>query len=365
MSMLKSVLADSQVLIITFLLSAFSSVILLRFIAPFILSLFTKSSSKIKFIYETMRRHYFPSLYLFLGLFIFDIMAFALDIETNEAMFNSVVMLSFTWVLAKSIKIISSVIYQRFNYLHKDNIRERKIHTQALFVEKILVVAVWCLGMLFTALSLEEIRGMGTQLLASAGVLSVVLGFAAQKGLANLIAGFQIAFTQPIRIDDVIIVENEWGRVEEITLTYVVVKLWDWRRMILPVTYFTQNSFQNWTRSHSDLLASVRLWVDYQTDVEKLRDELAKILSESKLYNGHFWNLQVVDSTPQAIELRVLVTANDSSEAWDLRCEVREKLIRSLQERQPHAFAYLRVKGVELESSDRAKSRADTETKNS
>lgn len=326
-------------------LSGLIVLVLLRYLILKFIYLLSRSKEINRLSFDVLRKHYFPSLYIFLGLFIYDVIAFAFELEVPEKFFNSIALLSFTWVVAKTISLVSMIVYRKFTYTHKDNIRERKIHTQALFLEKVLVAVVWVVGIAFALLSVEEVKGLGTKLLASAGIASVVVGFAAQKGIANLIAGFQIAFTQPIRIDDVVIVEGEWGRIEEITLTYVVVKLWDWRRLVLPVTYFTQQPFQNWTRTSSDLLGHITLWADYNLDVSRLRADMEAIMLSCANWDKDFWNIQVVETSENAIQLRILMSAGDASQAWDLRCEVREKVLAHIRQTQPRALPRLRLEG--------------------
>lgn len=343
--MLEKYLGEAQTHIFIVIVSALIVLITLRYLVLRLIYAISRSSELNKMSFEVLRKHYFPSLYVFLGLFIYDVISFAFEMEVYDQLFNTMVLLSFTWVMAKTIKLISLIVYRKYNYLHKDNIRERKIHTQAIFLEKVLVVVVWVLGISFALLTVEEVKGMGSKLLASAGILSVVVGFAAQKGIANLIAGFQIAFTQPIRIDVVVVVEGEWGKIEEITLTYVVVKIWDWRRMVLPVTYFTQQPFQNWTRSSSDLLNSITLWTDYNLDVAKLREAMPNILKSSSFWNGHFWNAQVVETNDKAMQLRILMSADDSASSWDLKCEIREKVVDHIRKTQPEALPKLRFEG--------------------
>ena len=184
-------------------------------------------------------------------------------------------------------------------------------------------------------------RRFGTSLLASAGL---AVGFAAKPVLGNLIAGLQIALTQPIRVDDVVIVENEWGRIEEITGTYVVVRIWDDRRLIVPLQWFIENPFQNWTRTTASLTGAVTLWVDYSVPLQPLRDEVERLCRETPtLWDGRVSVLQVVDSNERAIQLRVLVSSVDSSRNWDLRCHIRESLIAFLCARYPAALPQLRV----------------------
>ena len=169
-----------------------------------------------------------------------------------------------------------------------------------------------------------------------------MVGFAAQRSIATLLAGFDRT-TQPIRIDDVVIVENEWGRIEEITLTYVVVRIWDLRRLILPITYFIEKPFQNWTRSSADILATVFLYVDHTVPLDQLRTELTRILEASQYWDRKVNVLQVTDTTEHTVQIRALGSAADASQAWNLRCEVREKLIRFLQENYPESLPRLRL----------------------
>jgi small-conductance mechanosensitive channel len=192
-------------------------------------------------------------------------------------------------------------------------------------------------------------------LIASAGAAGIVVGLAARPLLTNLIAGIQIAITQPIRIGDAVIVENEWGWVEEITGTYVVVKAWDWRRLIVPLSYFLEKPFQNWTRQTTDLIGTVLLWVDYTVPVNHIRAKLEEIVRTTTLWDGQVVNLQVVDSSEHAVQLRALVSARTSEQTWDLRCEIREKLIAFLQAEYPTALPRQR----ELVELDRWAERAE------
>ena len=189
----------------------------------------------------------------------------------------------------------------------------------------------------------QQVRHVGTSLLASAGIMGIIAGVAGQKTLANLIAGFQIALAQPIRQDDVVIVEGEWGRIEEITLSYVVVHIWDDRRLVLPLTYFVEKPFQNWTRNSAQLLGSVFVWVDYSFPLEEGREALKRIIESSPLWDRRFWNLQVTDTSERTMQLRVLATSEDSSKSWDLRCEIREKFIAYIQKHHPRSLPVVRA----------------------
>ena len=202
----------------------------------------------------------------------------------------------------------------------------------------VVLVAVASMLMVF-----DKVRQLGVSLLASAGVVGIILGFAAQKSIATLFAGIQIAITQPIRLDDVVIVEGEWGWIEEITLTYVVVKIWDLRRLIVPVTYFLDSPFQNWTRTSADILGTVFIYADYTVPIDKLRDELKRILDASPLWDKKAWCMQVTNAKEQTLELRALMSARNSPKAWDLRCEVREKLVEFVKANYPDKLPRVRV----------------------
>ena len=192
-------------------------------------------------------------------------------------------------------------------------------------------------------------RQFGVSLIASAGAAGIIVGLAARPVLTNLIAGVQIAITQPIRIGDAVVVENEWGWIEEITGTYVVIQIWDWRRMIVPLSYFLQKPFQNWTRMSSELIGSVMFWVDHTTPVEAVRQKLSEIVEHSKLWDRRVVNLQVSDVSENTMQIRALASARNSQDVWDLRCEVREKLIAFLQESYP---ASLPKQRAELQGPD-------------
>jgi hypothetical protein len=192
-------------------------------------------------------------------------------------------------------------------------------------------------------MTFPAIRHIGITLFASAGVAGLVVGMAARSTLSNLFAGIQIALTEPIRIEDVVIVEGEWGWIEEIGTTYVVVRIWDLRRLVVPLSYFIEHPFQNWTRVTADLLGTVIVYADYTVPVEEVRAELHRILQASEMWDGKVWGLQVTDATEHTLQLRALMSAADSSIAWDLRCHVREKLVAFLQERHPHSLPRVRA----------------------
>ncbi len=251
------------------------------------------------------------------------------------------------WFLIRLLCVIGKVILGRYELGHEDNLEARRVATHVEVIRKILNVLIILLAVSVVLMSFEAVRQVGISLLASAGVAGIIIGFAAQKSIATLIAGIQLAVTQPIRIDDVVIVENEWGRIEEITLTYVVVRIWDQRRLIVPVNHFLEKPFQNWTRTSADLIGSVHLYVDYSVSIEALRQELQRIVAETSLWDKRLAQLQVTSVTEKTMELRALVSAENSSDAWDLRCLVREKLLDFLQKSYPGSLPKTRVEGME------------------
>lgn len=224
----------------------------------------------------------------------------------------------------------------------------RKHVTQIRMLRRVTVTVAIVITVAAALMTFDSVRQYGVSLIASAGAAGLVVGLALRPLLTNLFAGIQLAITQPIRLGDAVIVENEWGWIEEITGTYVVIKIWDWRRLVVPLSYFLENPFQNWTRQSTDLIGTVLLWVDYTVPVAPIRARLEEVARASKLWDGQVVNLQVVDSNDRALQLRALVSARTSPEAWDLRCEVREKLILFLQQEYPGALPKQRAELVDL-----------------
>jgi small-conductance mechanosensitive channel len=251
--------------------------------------------------------------------------------------------INFAIILVRIVKIMEEQFYLHFDLNKEDNLKERKVRTQLQFVRKFLVSVIIIIAISVVLLSFESMRKIGTGLLTGVGIGGIIIGFAAQKSLGNLLAGFQIAFTQPIRIDDVLIVEGEWGRVEEITLTYVVLNIWDQRRLILPITYFIEKPFQNWTRVSSQLLGTVFLYLDYETPIQPLREKLTEILESNSLWDKRVNVVQVTDSKPDCIEVRFLMSARNSSQAFDLRCIVREQMLSHIRTYFPESLPKSRL----------------------
>jgi len=248
-----------------------------------------------------------------------------------------------TWLATRAVNGIADGVLARNPYDVSDNLRARSILTQtrvlARTASSVLIVA----GAAMMLMTFPGARQVGASLLASAGVIGIVAGLAAKPVFSNLIAGLQIALAQPIRIDDVLVVEGEWGRVEEITGTFVVLKIWDDRRLILPLSYFIEKPFQNWTRHSSQLLGSVFIYADYSMPLAPLREEVERLVKAAPQWDGRFFNLQVTDTTERTMQLRVLCTAASSSLAFDLRCAVREGVIDFMQREYPQGLPRLRV----------------------
>jgi len=247
------------------------------------------------------------------------------------------------WLAIKLTNIGEDLITTHYDLQAPDNLAARKIHTQYLILRKVVIFIVTILSLAAILMTFDKVRQLGAGILASAGIIGLILGFAAQRTLATLFAGIQIAISQPIRLDDVVIVEGEWGRVEEITLTYVVVRVWDLRRLVVPITYFIEKPFQNWTRVSADLLGTVYVYTDPTVPVDALRAELKRIVENSDLWDGKVCGLQVTNATERSVELRALVSAADSSKAWELRCQVRENLIDFIQKKHPQALPRFRA----------------------
>lgn len=242
------------------------------------------------------------------------------------------------WLLVRLTSVAEDVMHQHYLANFKDSLGARRIQTQFQMLRRIVVIAVQVLALAVMMMTFPKIRELGAGLLASAGVAGLVIGVAARPFLENLIAGVQIGLTQPIRIDDVVIVEGEWGRIAEINATHVVVRIWDDRRLVVPLNYFNTKPFQNWTWAGSELLGTAFFYVDYTFPVEVGRAELKRILDESGLWDGRAWALHVSNTTDRTIELRALMSVPDAPTAWELRCLVRERFVAFLQERYPHCL---------------------------
>lgn len=255
---------------------------------------------------------------------------------------------SFGWLLISSVYMVEDVLLLRSDITTGDNLRARRLRTQLQVLRRVAItlLVIADAGLILSLFHDSKIWHYGAGLLASAGLASLVLATAAKSTASNLLAGLQIALTEPIRIDDVVIVQGEWGRIEEITTSYVVVAIWDQRRLIVPLTYFIEQPFQNWTRRTSDLLGTSFLYVDYSVPVEALRQEFTRVLESTSLWDRRTNSLQVTNLSEHTMELRCLSSARNSSELFDLRCYVREKMIDFVQKNYPDAFPRMRFSAI-------------------
>jgi small-conductance mechanosensitive channel len=263
------------------------------------------------------------------------------------------------WVLVALFDVLQDFISHRQALELSDNLAARRMRTQVQVLRHIAVVVIVILAVAIMVMTFPNVRHLGESLFASAGVAALVAGFAARTTLSSLLAGVQIALSQPIHLEDAVVIEGEWGWIEEITMTYVVVRIWDLRRLIVPLSYFIEKPFQNWTRQTADLLGTAFIYVDYTAPVEELRQELLRILKASGMWDGKVWNMQVSNANASTLELRALMSAPNGSVAWDLRCHVREKMIAFLQHNYPGSLPRTRA---EIGNFDQISGRLANET---
>jgi len=309
----------------------------------------------IRFVRLATRRRYHPVLarvrkpsrWVTVAVFVgFSLRLLPIDreqAETLRQLAGLVVPALFGWLALAAFQALLDIVAIRADISVEDNLSARRKRTRAVILGRIGTSGIVFVTICLMLLSIPGIRSVGVTLMASAGIAGLVVGAAAQPALKNLIAGIQMAFTEPVRLDDVVIVENEWVRVEEITLTYVVVRLWDDRRLVVPVSRFLEQPFQNWTRETSRLMGSVFWHLDPAADVARVRAAAEAAVRGSSRWDGRFCSLQVTDMTADAIELRALMTAKDASTAFDLRCEVREAVLAFVRAEMPEALVRRRV----------------------
>lgn len=259
--------------------------------------------------------------------------------KTAEIVF----LIAATWLIIRLLKVAELILVRQYDTTQDINLSHRKFVTQVRFVRRFIVFIIFIISGALLLVAFQGSRKVGLSVLTSAGLVSVLIGFAAQKTLSNLLAGIQIAFTQQIRLDDAVVVENEWGRVEEINLTTVVVRLWDRRRLILPITYFVEKPFQNWTRSDASITGAILFYLDYNVPVDKVREKARELAEADPLWNRDVFAVQITDTTPTTIILRILVSAADAPSAFDLRCHIREDLIAFLREEYPQSLPQTRL----------------------
>lgn len=251
--------------------------------------------------------------------------------------------IAITWSLAAAVKIFRLFTMRKYDVSSSDNLLARKRLTQFKVLERIVIAVIVVIGVGAILMTFESIRAFGTSILASAGIAGIIIGFAAQRSIATFLAGVQIAITQPIRLDDAVVVEGEWGWIEEITFTYVVIRIWDQRRLVVPINYFIEKPFQNWTKTSADILGTIYIYTDYTVSVDAIRKELDRLLEGNEHWDERVKVVQVTDATEKTMEIRILVSAANSPTAWDLRVQVREKMIDFLQQNYPQSLPRTRI----------------------
>lgn len=262
---------------------------------------------------------------------------------TAVHLFTIGVIATIAWLLVALVSYVADLALGRHRIDIPNNTVARRLRTQTMIMRRLVTALVIVIAIGAALFTFNAVRALGASILASAGIISVVAGLAAQSVLANMFAGIQLVFSNALRVDDVIVAENEWGRVEEITLSYVVLRLWDDRRLVLPCTYFTTTPYQNWTRQGSELLGSVEFDLDWRVSPSRMRDHLKTVLAETPLFDGRTSVLQVTDATHGTVRVRILATAKDAPTLWDLRCYVREAMLLWIQNEMPDAAPAQRV----------------------
>lgn len=297
---------------------------------------------------KKLKRFILPAILLLISIFSkyfagnFDLFHSVYN-DFFEMMGSVLLIVSLAWMLIAGIRTAKRIFLEQFDTTKEDNLRSRKFQTQFNILERILVFLIIIISVGLILMLFEDVRRIGISLFASAGIAGIIIGFAAQRIIVTVIAGIQIAITQPIRLDDVVVIEGEWGKIEEITLTYVVVHIWDKRRLIVPTTFFFEKPFQNWTRTTSEILGTVFIYTDYNVPFDELRNELTRLLESSPLWDRKVNVLQVTDAKERTVEIRALMSSKDSGTAWDLRVFVRENLIKFLQKNYPDSLPKTRV----------------------
>ena len=316
------------------------------YIIKFLLAMFLKYTARNITDYSLVRsvvNRLGKPINYFLPVIVFNIVMPFMELSAQQTKVLSKVVeisliISFGFTLVGLVKVFEDYMYHTYDLKKEDNLRERKLRTQLQFLRKLSISMILVLTFCAVLLSFDNLRKIGAGLLTGVGVGGIIVGFAAQRSLSNFLAGMQIAFTQPIRIDDVLVVEGEWGRVEEITLTYVVLGIWDERKLILPINYFIEKPFQNWTRTGSNILGTAFLYLDYTAPVDAIRTEFERLLEDQPLWDGRVKVVHVTNITEQTMEIRLLVSARSSGRAFDLRCYLREKMMLFIQEKHPYCL---------------------------
>ncbi|RYF80083.1 MAG: mechanosensitive ion channel, partial [Chitinophagaceae bacterium] len=324
---------------------------LLGLLIYFLSSLFVKAKKDTldgRRLKHSILQHLTTVLSVFIPLVVLNLFMPMLRMnQVNRSRWNHAMeialIVTFAWLLIMVVRVAQDIVHRKVNIDVADNLRQRRLLTQLMYIRRVISIIIILLTIGAVLLTFDTMRKLGTGLLAGVGVGGIIIGFAAQKSLGNLLAGFQLAFTQPIRIDDEVVVEKEFGEIEEITLTYVVVKLWDERRLILPINYFIEKPFENWTRRTSSLHGTVYLYTDYRLPVDWLRNEFLKLVHDHPLWDKRTASLVVTDLKQDVMEVRAVISGSNSGNVFDLRCYLREGLIKQIALHYPQCLPVTRA----------------------
>ncbi|HEX8316332.1 MAG TPA: mechanosensitive ion channel domain-containing protein [Flavisolibacter sp.] len=329
----------------------FGAAILLGLVINLVLSFIIKKQTHASgfVLKRAFFRHLIKPLSFFIPLFILNL--FLPVLKFDAAIMGRIghaveiaLIVSFAWILTRAVRVVQDFIHNKVDIRSvPDNLRQRRLLTQLMYIRRVIIIIILLLTTGAVLLTFDTMRKLGTGLLTGVGVGGIIIGFAAQRSLGNLLAGFQIAFTQPIRIDDEVVVKDEFGTIEEITLTYVVVKVWDERRLILPINYFIEQPFENWTRSTSAMHGTVFIYSDYSLPIDWLRAEFRRLVQGHPLWDGRTASIVVTELKQDVMEIRALVSAGSSGQVFDLRCYLREQLIKAIAEYYPQCLPVTRA----------------------
>lgn len=327
-------------IIITFVIGVFLGLVLQQLVFYFI-KVYNKKKPTV-FKEQLLKYLKTPTKFLLPILFVYSSI-YSLELSSFwHKVIEALIIINFSWALLAFINALEEIVKQKFTSNNSHKAKDRKIITQLRFIKSISMVIVIILAIAAILWNIPKVRTLGTTILTSAGIIGVIAGVAAQKSIANLITGLQIAFTQPIKIDDEVEIEGEFGIVEDITLTYVVVKTWDWRRLVLPLNYFNETPFVNWTFNSAQIIGSIYLYVDYTFPVKELRQKFLQIINDNALWDKQIAELLVTKTDASSVEVRVSFSAKNATDVWDMRCDIREQLIEFIQKKYPNSLPKIR-----------------------
>jgi len=327
-------------IIIIFVIGVFLGLVLQQLVFYFI-KVYNKKKPTV-FKEQLLKYLKTPTKFLLPILFVYSsIYSLELSLFWHKVI-EALIIINFSWALLAFINALEEIVKQKFTSNNSHKAKDRKIITQLRFIKSISMVIVIILAIAAILWNIPKVRTLGTTILTSAGIIGVIAGVAAQKSIANLITGLQIAFTQPIKIDDEVEIEGEFGIVEDITLTYVVVKTWDWRRLVLPLNYFNETPFVNWTFNSAQIIGSIYLYVDYTFPVKELRQKFLQIINNNALWDKQIAELLVTKTDASSVEVRVSFSAKNATDVWDMRCNIREQLIEFIQKQYPNSLPKIR-----------------------